>query len=205
MFYGQRQRYAEVRVSKRPGWDGIMIPTECYCFNITRNNNACLNYGRLIHRVSNNYGGAIESFECDKIALNPWFDVLLDTYFQSSDLNITYFSNPVKTNNYQERPCFEKRKFHYSNAGERAFVSFIPNDQEVKQIITAGISDCLKLMPFTPRSILIYKNDCNCVVEVTSIGVEHYESSIVSDVKGFNLTRSTCQIKFINSNLCYVL
>lgn len=73
--------------------------TECYCFNITRNFNSCLNYGRLIHRVSGNYGGAISSVECDKIALNPWFDVLLDTYFKDSNLNIDYFSNIVKNNN----------------------------------------------------------------------------------------------------------
>ncbi|KAK8839260.1 hypothetical protein M9Y10_032191 [Tritrichomonas musculus] len=199
MFNGQRQRNAEVRISRRPGWNGIMIPTECYCFNISRNSNANMNYGRLVHRMSKSSTGAISSIECDKIALNPWFDVLLDTYFQDDDLNIQYFSNVVKTSNHSGRPIFEYRKFHYSNAGERVFISFIPNDERVKQIIIDGINKCLKLMPFTPRSILVFRNDVQAVVEITSIGTEFYDTSMSSFIPGDYLDRR--KIDFCLNNI----
>ena len=74
--------------------------------------------------------------------------------------------------------------FHYSNTGERVFVSFIPCDQYVKQFIIDSINRCLKLMPFIPRSILIYRDDIESIVEVTSIGTEHYESTLSTDIHG---------------------
>lgn len=191
MFNGQRQRTSEVRISRRPGWNGIKIPTECYCFNITRNSNARMNYGRLIHRMNRSSNGTIESVECDKIALNPWFNVLLDTYFFNSNLNVTYFSNIVKSNNNKQgAPNFEYRMFHFSNTGERVFISFIPKSNEVKQIIIDGINKCLKLMPFTPRSVLVYRQDINSVVEITSIGAQHYEPSMASKLPGFLLNKN---------------
>ncbi|KAK8842585.1 hypothetical protein M9Y10_025443 [Tritrichomonas musculus] len=204
-FQGQRQYNAEVRVSKRPGWNGIMIPTECYCFNISRNVNTRCNIGRLVHRMHpNELKCAITSIECDKIALNPWFDVLLDTYFRYEQLNLTMFSNIIKTNNnnnHQQRPNFEYRNFHYSNAGERVFLSFIPKDETVKDIVVSGVNDCLKLMPFTPRSILVFREDVQHIVEITSIGTEHYETSISSYLNGGILDRRVIEYCLQNLNL----
>lgn len=202
IFSDQRQKNAEVRISRRPGWNGIMIPTDCYCFNISRNSNSRMNFGRLIHRMNKFSSGAIQSIECDKIALNPWFDVLLETYFKNDNLNVTYFSNVVKTNNNNNnggRPTFEYRVFHYSNAGERVFISFIPNDDYVKKIIIDGIDKCLKLMPFTPRSVLVYRSDVQSVVEITSIGAQHYESSMSSFLPADYLDRR--KIDFCLKNL----
>ena len=44
-------------------------------------------------------------------------------------------------------------------------------------------------MPFSPRSILIYRKDVKSIVEITSIGTEHYETSISTVVPGRLLDR----------------
>lgn len=75
--------------------------------------------------------GEIVSIECDKIALNPWFDVLLDTYLAESSLNVKYFTNKIKSTSDPTKFIIEKRMFHYSMTGERVFVSFIPYDNKV--------------------------------------------------------------------------
>lgn len=49
MFENSHQKTAEIRITKRPGWNGIIIPTECYCFQIKRNADFNTNYGYLIH------------------------------------------------------------------------------------------------------------------------------------------------------------
>ena len=92
MFDDQWKSEAEIKILSRPGWNGIVIPTECYCFNISQNYNTYTNIGRLIHRKSSISSSQIISIECDKCALNPWFDVLLSSYFKNINyLNIHYW------------------------------------------------------------------------------------------------------------------
>ena len=185
-FPNQKKPNAEVRISSRPGWNGIVIPSECYCFNISRNMNSNFNIGRLVHRMSKKSKCCITSVECDKSALNPWFDVLLSSYFNDGYfLNIRYFKNVVKKKNPEnkmEEITYEKRMFHISNVEGRVFVSFIPGDDHVKQIVVEGVKKCLLLMPFTPRSIVVLRTDVDSLVEIKSIGSQHYESSSLQSV-----------------------
>lgn len=199
MFENSHQKTAEIRITKRPGWNGIIIPTECYCFQIKRNADFNTNYGYLIHRMNRKSKGEIVSIECDKVALNPWFDVLLDTYLAESSLNVKYFTNKIKSTSDPTKFIIEKRMFHYSMAGERVFVSFIPYDNKVKQIVMDSIDKCLKLMPFTPRSIIIPRKDVKAAVEITSIGTQHYDTSISTSVPFKPLDRSL--IDFCLNNL----
>lgn len=169
-YLDKQQRYAEVRISNRPGWKGIMTPVECYCFNITHKEKFGLNEGRLIHRITPYSKSGITSIELNKIALNPWFKVLFETYFESDNLNVTSL-HVSKGNNLK----YEERKFHFSNNGENLFVSFISRDCYVKDKIMNGANICLKLMPFTPRSVLIYHNETRVLVEIKSVGTEQYQ------------------------------
>ena len=51
-FPKKRQHFPEIAINRRPGWNCICIPTECYLFNITRNLNYSTNSGYLIHRAT---------------------------------------------------------------------------------------------------------------------------------------------------------
>ena len=42
----------------------------------------------------------------------------------------------------------------------------------------------MKLIPYVPRSALIYRCDVDCIVEVKSIGTEQYETKIIQDCGG---------------------
>ena len=155
--------------------------------------------GRLVHRISNknsSCSSCITSIECDKSALNPWFDVLLSSYFcYDYYLNIQYFRNVVREKNKNENNQkyskdskdskeikYEKRMFHISNVEDRVFVSFIPRDSYAKKTIIEGINKCLKLLPYTPRSIVVLRSDIDSLIEIKSIGTQHYETTVLKNV-----------------------
>lgn len=117
-FPKKRQHASEINITRRPGWNGLSIPTECYLFSITRNLNYNTNSGFLVHRATPESKNLISTIELDKIALNPYFAILLEIYFK--DLELTYFNNDEKGIRSDD-----SYPFHYSNAGDRVFVSFI--------------------------------------------------------------------------------
>ena len=200
-----------VRIFSRPGWNGCIIPSECYCFNIVRKMNSVINVGRLIHHKYETTKNAIFSMECEKTILNPWFDVLISTYFENYHRFFKHFVTSTSNDEQPEpqqtttsrriqSPATEKRIFHYSKVEERVFISFIPRDNSICNEVTEGIKKCLKLIPFTPRSILIYRNDIKSLVEVTSIGAQHYESTCINSLYGRKLTEDDIDYCLNNLN-----
>lgn len=177
---------AEVFIKKRPGWNGITIPTDCYCFNITRNKAFNINNGRLIHRVSGDSKIAIKSIEVDKIALNPWFIVLLNCYLKDELLNIVRFPKNENDNDNDDdnendnddenenHSC--DQAFHLSSIGDRVFISFISLSNKSDQPkIKEAIKTCLTVLPYTPNAILVYRQDLNSLAEIRLLGTEQYD------------------------------
>ncbi|KAK8898117.1 hypothetical protein M9Y10_000386 [Tritrichomonas musculus] len=109
--------------------------------------------------------------------MNPYFGILLEIYFK--DLGLTYFENDSK-----DPASKHSYPFHYSNSGDRVFVSFISNDENLKEVIEKGAEKVIKLLPYTPRSVLILRGDGNAIVEVTSLGTSDYNTSIATMSNG---------------------
>lgn len=169
---------SEVRLTKRPGWNGIKTPMKCYFMNVCIYLNHHLIYGNIIHRVNDKSKGEIVSIELPKSASSHWFNVLIETYFSTEKLNVKVFTNEKKSN-----------LFFISNAGERVFLSFIPLDEKTKSRVQHGIKQCIKLMPYVPRSVLIYRSGPKSLFEVTSIGTQDYDCKMASSVCGDILKR----------------
>lgn len=140
--YGN-QNSTLVKISKIPGWNGITIHFRCYCFIITQKDSRYkMNEGYLIHKKSKETTKAIMSIEIREIALNPWFNVLLQTYFENDELKVKKFKEKIEMNNNSSRHFrrgsnngdndkFKFNYFNYSNVGGRVFLSFISKDSEV--------------------------------------------------------------------------
>ena len=182
----KKKNCSEVRVTKRPGWNGIQIPTKCYFLNICIYLNHHLIYANIIHRLNDKAKGEIVSIELPKCAISQWFNVLIETYFLQEKLNVKVFTYAVYENNEK---IIKSHLFYISNTGERVFLSFIPLDERTKSKIQHGINQCLKLMPFVPKSILIYRSGPRALIEVTSIGTQNYDSYLSSSVYGDILKR----------------
>lgn len=170
---------AEVVISKRPGWNGISIPTDCYCFNISRKMLFQTNSGRLIHRALDGFKSAIKSIEVDSVALNPWFIVLLNHYLKDENLEIPLFRNDSSSTKTEENE--EGQIIRLSNIGGRAFISCLEKDQ---LIIKNAIKKCLAVLPFSPKGIIIYRSDLDTLIELRLIGTENYDVVSIDDYHG---------------------
>lgn len=163
---------AEVSIIKRPGWNGITIPTDCYCFNISRNMIFNTNRGRLIHRSSDTSKSAIKSIEVDFVSLNPWFNVLLNCYLKDEKLTVTRFQNDDSNKSTNDK---EGQIVHLSNVGGRVFISFISSNNDDLIKIKDAINKCNLLIPYTPKGVLIYRSDAKSLLELRLIGTELYD------------------------------
>ncbi|KAK8843242.1 hypothetical protein M9Y10_025096 [Tritrichomonas musculus] len=182
---------SEINIFRRPGWDGISIPTECYLFNISFNLNHEVNNGFLVHRATPDSKNIISTIMFDDIALNPYFRILLEIYF--SDLNLTRFEY------YSETQRKESYLFHFSNVGDKVYVSFISEEGEsIKEKILKGAKKIIKLLPYVPRSVLVLRRDGNAVVEITSYGTQDYNASISTSCKGNLLDKKSIEYCFNN-------
>lgn len=184
--WGHQKKSSEVRVTKRPGWNGIKIPTKCYFLDLCIYLNHHLIYANIIHRVTDKSKGEIVSIELPKSAMSNWFNILIETYFAHDKLNVKCFTNIVYENNEK---ITKTHIFYISNTGERVFLSFVPLDEQTKSKIQYGVKQCLKLMPYVPRSILVYRSGPKSLIEITSIGTQSYDSYMSSLVCGDILKR----------------
>lgn len=164
--------------------------------------------GNLIHRKVNSFPAisTLNSKELQinfnqQILLNPWFNVLVETYF-----NYPYFNkNNIKSyfeDSDKKKEEENKIKFFLKQINDNFYLSFKSIlrdkkenqnkhlefiDEEVimfldKNQISKAIKICIEIFPYTPRSLLIYNSTFDVITEVESIGADQYRSI---DATGF--------------------
>ena len=166
----KNQTHGKVFLTKRPGWKGIIIPSHCYIFDISINDTyqPYQKYiGHLIHSPKSSQK-AFDAIELEhRYIFNPWFNVLLESYFSKDIKNNKNISDVIS--------------FHQSRISDKIFLSFI-NSDNMKSQIKDAVNNCVKLLPFTPRSVLIYKNTpksqgfIETITEINGIGSFDYNS-----------------------------
>lgn len=199
-FPKKRKNLPEININKRPGWNGITIPTECYLMNITRNLNFNTNSGYLIHRATPDSMLLISTIDLGKVPPNPYISVLFEIYFK--DLKLRTFGDDDEQQKQQRNKRNDgvnrKTPFFFSNVGDRLFVSFMSEDPKINRIIERGANKIIKLLPFVPRSVLILRSDGNNIVEVMSLGTEKYNSQISTKCNGGILSNKDIDFCFDN-------
>lgn len=162
------QTQGKIFLTKRPGWKGLNIPSQIYCFNIdcqSENKKHTELIGHLIHGKLP-CPQAICSIERNiPAALNPWFNILLDTYFE------------------------KKIKFYFTTLGEKVFLSFLNNQNYDINEIEKGVDKCIRLFPHTPRGVLVYQSNFDLVTQIRSVGANDYESIDSTRWFGAQLTK----------------
>ena len=162
------QTQGKIFLTKRPGWKGLNIPSQIYCFNIdcqSENKKHTELIGHLIHGKLP-CPQAICSIERNiPAALNPWFNILLDTYFE------------------------KKIKFYFTTLGGKVFLSFLNNQNYDINEIEKGVDKCIRLFPHTPRGVLVYQSNFDLVTQIRSVGANDYESIDSTRWFGAQLTK----------------
>lgn len=103
--------------------------------------------------------------------------------------------------NYSKGQIKESYPFHYTKVGDRVFASFISEESELmKEKILKGANKIIKLLPYTPRSVLILRSDGNAIVEITSLGTQKYNTSISTLCNGNFLDKKSIEYCLNNLN-----
>ncbi|KAK8897631.1 hypothetical protein M9Y10_015594 [Tritrichomonas musculus] len=158
----------KIYITNRPGWKSISIPCQCYCFN------------NFIHKKTGSVF-SIQSVLLDENISNPWFKTLMEIYFRYSPRISLFTSSKSTTEGY--------KVFCYSMFENKLCISFEQDEINTINSIRDGIQKCLKLTPFIPKSILIYRNDVKFMVEIMSIGTQQYDTRVLRNVLGNVLTK----------------
>lgn len=196
----EEQTNGKIFLIKRPGWKGLTAPSHCYCFNIEykmENGSYSKLIGHLIHRKGQ-CEKAILNIEIKSTnVLNPWFNVLLDSYF--NDKTIQDQNNTESTQN-QAQNKDKKIKFYYTTLGNNVYVSFnntCDNDDDYYDQIKEGVDKCLVVFPHTPRGVLIYNQDLNIITETRSLGSNDFVSQNATSFYGARLNRQIIEDCFV--------
>lgn len=115
-------KFASVGLSKRPGWEGIKVPSELYIFNISPNLSTNRNRGHFIHRKLESDSGAVTSISLSSAALNPLFSPLLSAYFANEGYHVTNLS-----------ASFHSKWLYLSNTGEKLIYLLMLKMKKIKR------------------------------------------------------------------------
>jgi len=164
----------EIILTKRPGWTGLYIPGHVYTFSLSKIGLSNTYSGFMIHQDNSklNIPGVV-SLKIDPSLNNDYFLPMLFGYLGYDNIS-KYFvqcSSQNSQNFYSQYLSIIESFFTH-------YLVFCPSNESVVQTVRNGISKIEKLIPFIPRSLLMYNESPSCFIEILNNGSSMYETKV---------------------------
>jgi hypothetical protein len=170
--YQNTNRLVEIR--NRPGWIGLAAPGTAFVLSIFQNPTTQTLCGRLLHRVSGRESFGVVAIPASPVLSSPFGIALLQAYIghdviADSFVGIQRGEAPDKIT--------ELLLFVTYSKGESQ-MNCCPKSTPARDQMQRAIPVVSALLPFTPRSVIVHRQNPRCVAEITSIGADKYSTTV---------------------------
>lgn len=169
----------EIKISMRPGGKGFAAPGTCFIMQIKCPDKINY-YGSIIHRDLSRKEICHPSIIEASIMMNNVYTVpIIEGYIGDLRSEFRPFQKTMynKGNSLGECICYPEQ------FGDKTIISYTSNkinDENTKKIIEEAIQKAQKIMPYTPRTILVKNDVIKVVVSVTSFGLKNFTTQIIN-------------------------
>ncbi|KAK8860803.1 hypothetical protein M9Y10_012480 [Tritrichomonas musculus] len=169
-------------IRMRPGSVGLDSPGSAFILSITHELNSRINYGALIHcdleeEEKNPIPHPI-SIETTSQLINDFSEPLIESYLSENLVHFKKFCRERWNRNDEGNCLLFKSQDTISESNTKYYFSFIPKDEEAKELFNEASKIIEPLLAYTPSTLLIKHPNLKCTIAIRGVGTDKIDSSV---------------------------